>query len=147
MKRNRPIGDASTPATRCASRSAFAVLFTAVFIVLRWSGDAVRFGASRVAARGVVTWHVVGVVRNSTTLEPIPWASIDDDTAGRPPFFHAEAGQYGAFDLLTLAEPHQIIISATRYHNRTVNVGRVWFLWMPSGKEMHDVFLAHRETP
>jgi len=121
---------------------AFALLFAAVCLALRWSGDAVRFGASRVAARGVATWHVIGTVRNAATHEPIPWASIDDDPSGRPPFFHADANQSGAFDLVTLAEPHRIRIAATGYRASTAMVGRVWFLWLLSGKEQHDMDLV-----
>lgn len=121
---------------------AFAVLFAAVYLAFRWSGDAVRFGASRVAARGVPTWHVIGTVRNAATHAPIPWASIDDDPSGRPPFFHADADQSGAFELVTLAEPHSIRIAAAGYRTLTVTVGRVWFLWLPRGKERHDTDLV-----
>jgi len=121
---------------------AFAILFAGVYLAFRWSGNAVRFGASRVAARGAATWHVIGTVRSSATHEPIPWASIDDDPSGRPPFFHADADQSGAFDLVTLAEPHRIRIAATGYRASFVTVGRVWFLWLPSGKERHDTDLV-----
>jgi hypothetical protein len=121
---------------------AFAVLVGSVYFAFRWSGEAVRFGASRVAARGVATWHVIGTVRSAATHEAIPWASIDDDPSGRPPFFHAEADQSGAFDLLTLAEPHRIRVAATGYMISFVNVGRVWFLWLPQGKERHDMELV-----
>jgi hypothetical protein len=120
----------------------FALLFGAVYLALRWSGDAVRFGASRVAARGVATWHVIGTVRNAATHEPVPWASIDDDPAGRPPFFHADADRSGAFELVTLAEPHRVRIAAAGYRTLTVGVGRVWFLWLPRGKERHDAELV-----
>ncbi|MBZ5621058.1 MAG: hypothetical protein LAQ69_20370 [Acidobacteriia bacterium] len=121
---------------------AFAVLFAAVYLAFRWSGAAVRFGASRVGDRGVATWHVIGAVRNAATHQPIPWVSIDDDPSGRPPFFHADADHWGEFDLVTLAEPHRIRISATGYRTVTVNVGRVWFLWLPSGKERYDTELV-----
>ena len=121
---------------------AFVLLFAAVYLAFRWSGDAVRFGASRVAARGVPTWHVIGTVRDAATHMPVPWASIDDDPSGRPPFFHADADRSGAFDLLTLAEPHRIRIAATGYQPMTVRVGRVWFLWLPRGGERHDAELA-----
>jgi hypothetical protein len=121
---------------------AFAILFTAVYLAFRWSGSAVRFGASRVADRGVATWHVIGTVRNAATRQPIPWVSIDDDPSGQPPFFHADADQSGAFELVTLAEPHRIRISAPGYRPLTVSVGRVWFLWLPRGKERHDTELV-----
>ena len=121
---------------------AFAVVFAFVYLAFRWSGAAVRFGASRVADRGVATWHVIGTVRNASTHEAIPWASVDDDPAGQPPFFHADADQSGAFDLLTLAEPHRVRISAPGYRTSSVRVGRVWFLWMPRGMERRDAELA-----
>jgi hypothetical protein len=126
---------------------AFAILFAGVFLAFRWSGDAVRFGASRVADRGMATWHVIGTVRDAATHEPIPWASIDDDPSGRPPFFHADADRSGAFELLTLAEPHSVRIAATGHRTSTVRVGRVWFLWLPSGKERHDTELVSEYKP
>jgi hypothetical protein len=120
----------------------FALLFTCVYLAFRWSGDAVRFAASRIAARGVATWHVVGTVRDAATHQPVPWASVDDDPSGRPPFYHADADQSGVFDLVTLAEPHHIRIAATGYRPQTINVGRVWFLWLPRGRERHDTELV-----
>jgi hypothetical protein len=121
---------------------AFAVLFTGVSLAFRWSGHAVRFGASRVAARGVATWHVVGTVRDASTHQPVPWAAIDDDPSGLPPFFHADADQSGAFELVTLAEPHSIRVAAIGYQSITFRIGRVWFLWLPRGKERHDLELV-----
>src|SRR5579871_5944288 len=47
-----------------------------------------------------------------------------------------------AFELVTLAEPHQIRIAAVGYQSVTVRVGRVWFLWLPQGKERHDAELV-----
>jgi hypothetical protein len=126
---------------------AFAILFAAVYLAFRWSGDALRFGAARVAARGVATWHVLGTVRDAATHETIPWASIDDDPSGRPPFFHADTDRSGAFDLVTFAEPHNIRIAATGYRTTTVPVGRVWFLWLPRGKERHEANLAAEYKP
>ena len=121
---------------------AFCILFAGVSLAFRWSGDAVRFGASRVAARGVASWHIVGTVRDAATHKQVPWASIEDDPGGRPPFFRADSDQSGAFELVTLAEPHQIRIAAVGYQSVTVRVGRVWFLWLPQGKERHDAELV-----
>ena len=33
---------------------------------------------------------------------------VEDDPAGRPPFFRADADYSGAFELVTFAEPHRI---------------------------------------
>ena len=120
---------------------AFALLIFFVFLALSWSGAAVRFGASRVADRGTPRWTIAGTVRNAATQEPIAWAKIDDDPAGQPPFFHADADQSGGFELLTLSEPHRVIVSAPGYRPHKLRVGRVWFLWMPSGRERQDVTL------
>jgi len=120
----------------------FGALFAVVFFAFWWSGAAIRFGASRVAERPEATWRVVGTVRSAANNDPVPWASVDDDPSGRPPFFHADADQSGAFELLTLPEPHRVRVSAPGYRTTTVDVGRVWFLWLPRGQERQDVRLS-----
>jgi hypothetical protein len=120
----------------------FGTLFAVVFLAFWWSGAAIRFGASRVAERPVPAWRVVGTVRSAATHQPVPWASLDDDPSGQPPFFHADADQSGAFELLTLPEPHRIRVSAPGYRTSTVAVGRIWFLWLPQGQEHEDVELS-----
>ncbi len=120
----------------------FVLLFAGVFLILRWSGAAVGFGASRVGDRGTPTWHVIGCIRSAATHEAVAWAAIDDDSRGRPPFFHADADRSGIFDLLTLSEPHRIRVSAPGYRPTMVPVGRVWFLWIARGQERKDVELA-----
>jgi hypothetical protein len=121
--------------------AAFALLFGGVFFAFWWSGSAIRFGAARTADRAVATWTVSGTVRNSVTHQPIPWASVEDDPAGHPPFFRADADQSGTYELLTFAEPHRIRISSPGYRPASAEVGRAWFLWMPRGKEMKDLEL------
>ncbi|HEY2017980.1 MAG TPA: hypothetical protein VGH38_30960 [Bryobacteraceae bacterium] len=121
---------------------AFAALFFLVFLALSWSGATVRFAASRVGDRGTPTWTVAGTVRNAATRAPIPWAAIDDDRRGQPPFFHADAGRAGEFELLTLSESHRIVVTAPGYRPSTIRVGRIWFLWMPRGSERRDVDLS-----
>ena len=120
----------------------WALLFGALFaMVFWWSGAAIRFGASRVADRPEATWRIVGTVRGAATHDPVPWASIDDDPSGQPPFFHADADRSGAFEFLTLPEPHRVRVSAPGYRTTVVDVGRVWFLWLPHGRERRDVLL------
>ena len=121
---------------------AFAGLFAGVFFCFWWSGAAIRFGASRVAEKPVATWRVQGTVRSALTHLPVPWAAVEDDAAGRPPFYRTDADQNGAFDLLTLAEPHPVRVKANGYRAATVQVGRQWFIWWPSGAERRDVELA-----
>ena len=121
---------------------AFAALFALVFFAFWWSAAAIRFGASRVADRPAAAWRVSGTVRNVATHQPVPSASIDDDPSGQPPFFHADADRSGAFELLTLPEPHRVRVSAPGYRTSTVDVGRVWFLWLPRGRERQDVQLS-----
>jgi len=88
------------------------------------------------------TWRVFGSVRNARSGEPVAWAEIEDDPGGRPPFFHTEAGYAGNFSLLTLAEPHLVLIRASGFHPQTTQVGRQWFLWWPRGEERLEVALV-----
>ena len=62
------------------------------------------------------TWRISGTVRDAVTREPVPWALVEDDPAGQPPFFRTDADYRGAFELVTLAEPHRIRASAPGYH-------------------------------
>jgi hypothetical protein len=128
---------------RPALRSAFvfALLFGCVCFVFWWAGSAVRFSAARAAARATATWRVSGKVRDAVTHEPIPWALVEDDPAGQPPFFHADADDRRVFELLTLAESHRIRVSAPGYSTISLDMGRVWFIWLPRGerKEKHRI--------
>jgi hypothetical protein len=157
VARGNPEPDEFTPATfeeeeaadlrstfvRHAIRLAiiFLVLFAGVYFAFRWSGAALRFGAARAANRSVPTWIVTGVVRDAVSRAPIPWARVEDDPTGQPPFFHADADQLGRFELRTLAEAHHLRISAAGYRSTAVSAGRVWFLWTPSGKESLNIEL------
>jgi hypothetical protein len=118
---------------------AFGLLFALVFFAFWWSGSAIRFGASRVAERAETTWRITGIVRDGVTRKPVPWAVVADDPSGRPPFFHTDADQGGAFELLTLPEPHRIQVSAPGYRTMTIPIGRSWFLWLPQGREKRDI--------
>jgi hypothetical protein len=119
----------------------FLLLFAGVFVAFRWSGAALRFGSLRVSGQATPTWQVTGVVTDGRTGLPVPWARVEDDPAGRPPFYVAEADQAGRFRLLTFAEPHRIRVSAPNYVTTLVEVGRVWFLWMPRGEERRELKL------
>jgi hypothetical protein len=119
----------------------FALLFAGVFFAFWWAGSAVRFSAARAADRTVPTWRVSGTVRDAVTHQPIPWALVEDDPAGTPPFFRVDADYGGAFELVTLAEPHRIRVSAPGYHPEAVEIGRAWFEWMPRGNEKKNIDL------
>jgi hypothetical protein len=121
--------------------AAFVVLFGLVFFTFWWSGAAVRFGAARAANRVVPTWKIVGTVKSAVTHNPIPWAVVADDFVGKPPFYQTDASYSGEFELLTLAEPHRIRISAPGYRTAMVGVGRTWFLWLPKGEERRNIEL------
>ena len=121
---------------------AFAILFLGVFLALWWSSAAVRFGADRVSDRSVPTYRITGVVVDAATNRPIPWARVEDDPAGNPPFYRTDADQNGAYSLLTLAEPHRLRISAPGYRATAVNVGKRWFVWWPKGEEQYHVRLV-----
>jgi len=122
--------------------AAFAIIFGCVYFAFWWSGAAVGFGARRAAGEAKPTWAVTGTVRNAITHDPIPWATVEDDPAGRPPLFRTDAGYSGAYELTTLAEPHRLLVSAPGYQAASVTVGRVWFLWVPKGSETRDVNLT-----
>lgn len=81
------------------------------------------------------------MVKDSKSGEPVPWAVIADDLSGRSPWSHATADRRGVYELLTLAEPHKINITANGYQARSIQIGRQWFLWMPSGSERLDIEL------
>ena len=56
-------------------------------------------------------------------------------------FFHADADYRGVFELLTLAEPHRIRVSAPGYRPLSLSIGRAWFVWMPRGNEKKNIDL------
>jgi hypothetical protein len=119
----------------------FTLLFGGVFFAFWWAGSAVRFSAARAGSNSSPTWRVSGTVRDAVTHQPIPWALVEDDPGGPPPLFKTDAGYRGEFELVTLAEPHRIRVSAPGYHPLLVEIGRAWFVWIPSGKEKKNIDL------
>jgi hypothetical protein len=119
----------------------FALLFGGVFFAFWWAGSAVRFSAARAGDRSSPTWRVWGTVRDGITHQPIPWALVEDDPAGPPPLFRTDAGYGGDFELVTLAEPHRIRVSAPGYYPLWLDIGRAWFVWMPRGNEKKSIDL------
>ena len=80
------------------------------------------------------TWLPAAVTR-----QPIPWALVEDDPRGQPPLFRADADFRGVFNLVTLAEPHRIRVSAPGYRTLSLDIGRAWFVWMPRGSEKKNI--------
>lgn len=118
----------------------FAALIGGVFFAMWWSSSAVHFSSSRVQQTTGPTYRVTGIVQDSAG-KAAAWAEISDDLSGRPPFFHTTADRFGAFELLTIAEPHKIQVSALGYKPATAQVGRAWYLWMPKGAEKIEIVL------
>jgi hypothetical protein len=119
----------------------FVLLFLAVMGALHWAGKSVHFSASRVESTTRPTWRVYGIVTDTATSEPVPFAHVADDSHMRPPLHATQADHLGHFELLTIAEPHEVVISALGYHARSAAVGRQWFEWTPEGSERLQISL------
>ncbi len=122
----------------------FAALFVLGVCALWWSGSAVRYGAARVHGIGEPTYQVRGTVRDSVTKHPVPWASITTEITFGPQFFETNADDTGAYTLMTMAEPHKLIVRANGYRETRVPVGKQWFSWLPKGAEERDIMLTPR---
>lgn len=119
----------------------FAILIGVISFAIWWSSSAVHFSSSRVEQTTRPTYRVTGIVRDAAG-QPVPWAEIGDELSGRPPFSHTTADRFGAFELLTIAEPHRIQVSALGYRPATVEIGKAWYMWMPKGAEKIEIALA-----
>ena len=119
----------------------FALLIGGLGFAVWWAGSAVQFSASRVEQTTGPTYRVTGIVRDAATGQRVPWAEIADDASGHPPLFHTTADQFGDYELLTIAELHNVRVAAPGYRTATVRVGKVWFVWFPKGSEKLDVTL------
>jgi hypothetical protein len=125
----------------------FLALCGGVFFAFWWSGSAIHFGASRVTETTAPTYKVTGKVVDARTGAPVPWPSAQDDPAGNPPMFQALGDVSGTFELHTIPEPHFVTVSALGYRAQQVKVGRIWYLWMPSGTELIEVKLEPDRRP
>jgi hypothetical protein len=120
----------------------FVLLFAGVALAFWWSGSAIHFGASRVSGETVPTYQITGLVTDAVTGQAVPWPEIEDEDSGRGPFFKAESQPTGRFRLLTLAEPHQVRISANGYRPKLAKVGTPWFLWWPKDEIVLNIALV-----
>jgi hypothetical protein len=113
----------------------FVVLIALMGGVLWWSSAALEFSASRIKESTRATYKVKGVVIDRTTGRPVAWAGIEDDPQSRPPRFRTSTDHTGHFELLTVAEPHRLIVTALGYQAGSHRTGKDWYLWMPKGEE------------
>jgi len=118
----------------------FAALIGGIFFAIWCSSSAVHFSSSRVQQTTGPTYRVTGRVLDSAGTA-VAWAEITDDLSGRPPFFHTTADRFGAFEFLTIAEPHKIQVSALGYKPVTTQAGMAWYMWMPKGAEKIEIVL------
>ena len=119
----------------------FLLLCGGVFFAIWWASAAVNFSSSRVQATTGPTYRINGIVRDAATGSPVPWAEITDAPSGRPPLFHTTADRFGAYELLTIAEPHHLFVAALGYRPANIRVGKAWYMWMPKGAEKVDIKL------
>lgn len=119
----------------------FLVLFLFAGAAVWWSGAAVKYGATRVQGGGKPSYQISGTVSDAVTHQPIPWAQVATDFANSGRFFDTTADVNGAFTLTTMAEPHKLVISANGYQQASIQVGRQWFSWLPSGSEERKIEL------
>lgn len=119
----------------------FAGLIAFVVFVLWWAGSALSYSASRVSENGKPSYKVFGAIKDAQSGAPIPWAKIMDDPEKRAPRFESSADFYGKFQLMTLPEPHVVVIAAYGHKPKRVSIGKTWYLWMPSGEEKLEIAL------
>jgi hypothetical protein len=120
-------------------------LVFAIFLstVLWWSSSVVHYGAARAAGTVEPTYELTGFITDATTGRPISWATLADaqDEDRKPPFFQTGTGGEGGYRLLTLPEPHDIIIAAAGYRPVRLNIGTVWYKWRPISNEILNIRL------
>jgi len=119
----------------------FAALCAFVVFFVWWAGAALRFSATRVDATTPPTYRVFGIVRDRATGQPVPFAKVADHHQALPPRFQCVTDHLGHFEMFTVAEPHPITAWALGYQSATVQVGKRWFHWLPSGSQRVDLSL------
>ncbi len=120
---------------------AFTAVFLFISLVYWWAGKALYFSSTRVRRENVAEFKVWGVVRDAKTAKPVPWAVVEDDPLGAPPFYRTDADQNGAYTLMTLAPTHRLRVSARGYRSKRVIAGRVFLQWRVGGEQNLDVAL------
>ena len=113
----------------------FLVLIALMGFALWWSSAALDYSSSRIQQTTRATYKVSGVVLDKSTGRPVAWANLEDDPAMRPPRFRTSADHNGRFELLTVSEPHRLVVSALGYRVANHQTGKDRYLWMPKGQE------------
>ncbi len=108
---------------------------------LWWASSALSYSASRVGEGGKPSYKVMGLITDARSGAPVAWAKVQDAPEKRPPLFETSGDFYGKFELMTLPEPHNIVVSAYGHKSKLVAVGKTWYLWMPSGEEELEITL------
>ena len=119
----------------------FAGIIGFLVFVLWWASSALSYSASRVGETGKPEYKVTGVITDARSGAPVSWAKVQDDPQKRPPRFETTADFNGKFELMTLPEPHDLIIAAYGHKPKRVAIGKGWFLWMPSGEEELEIVM------
>jgi hypothetical protein len=119
----------------------FILMFSIAAFALWWAASTVHFGASRSEGSTTPTYRVFGVVTDRLTGNPVPFARVADDPGGSPPLFETATDHLGHYELLTIAERHRLRVSALGYRMQTIEVGKPWYSWMPSGSEVRSIVL------
>jgi hypothetical protein len=117
---------------------AFCAIFGFAAMAFWWSGSAVQYSAARVQNRSNPTYQVTGIISDSRTHAPIPWAEISTDFQFGGAFFSATADQNGRYSINTLAEPHDLVVKANGYQTSRIHIGKQWFSWTPQGSETRN---------
>ena len=71
-------------------------------------------------------------------------AQVTTDINFGTQFFETNADAGGTFSLMTLAEPHKLLVRASGYRDASVTIGRQWFSWLPKGEEKRDIEMLPR---
>ena len=121
---------------------AFGAIFCCAALTFWWSGSAVEYSAARVQNRSNPTYQVSGLITDSKTHAPVPWAEISTDFQFGGAFFSTTSDQNGQYSINTLAEPHDLVVRANGYQTARIHIGKQWFSWTPRGSETENRELA-----
>ena len=120
---------------------AFIAVFCFAALAFWWSGSAVRYSADRVQQRTKPTYQVSGVITDSRSHQPVPWAEVSTEFQFGGAFFSTTTDQDGKYLLNTLPEPHDLVVKANGYRTNRIHVGKQWYSWTPHGSEKEDTEL------
>ena len=120
---------------------AFIAIFWCAAMAFWWSGSAVQYSAARVQNRSKPTYQISGVITDSRTHQPVPWAEVSTEFLFGGAFFSTICDQNGQYSIMTLAEPQDLLVRANGYLELRLHVGKQWFSWTPHGSEKRNAEL------